>query len=58
MGQLWFLKAGKQIKKLVLRIDQLLREAASRMIGVIINKTPLTGSGNQYYAKYYGDIEE
>jgi len=57
-GTILVFESGKTNKELTPRIDQMLKDAQSSVLGVIMNKAAISGGGYQYYAKYYGETPQ
>ncbi|HBB95706.1 MAG TPA: hypothetical protein DC054_09980 [Blastocatellia bacterium] len=45
--------SGKSSRKIVGRARKLLQDVGARIIGVVLNKVPSTGSNSYYYSGYY-----
>lgn len=57
-GTIMVLESGKTHKRILPRINQLLKDSRARIIGVILNRASITNSDYHYHAYYYGRMKQ
>ncbi|MDD5634581.1 MAG: capsular biosynthesis protein, partial [Candidatus Omnitrophica bacterium] len=53
-GVILVVENGKTSRKVLPRINQKLKDAKARVLGVVLNKVATAGRDYQYYSYYYG----
>ena len=56
-GTIIVLESGKTSKRVLPRVDKILKNAQARVVGAILNRNPITSDNYQYYNYYYGKTE-